>query len=664
MREAPPVDALTGRANAPARPDPAPAPSLPFRADIEGLRAVAVLSILLHHLGVRGFSGGFVGVDIFFVISGYLITTILLRDIHAERSSIALFYRRRILRLFPALFPMLLVTSLGAWFVLAPGELVTYARSLLGTLFFLSNFAFYADTGYFSLNAASRPLLHTWSLAIEEQFYIVWPVFIAALMRRPRGGLVAPIMGLTLLSFALSVWMVSRDMSAAFYLIPFRAWELALGGLLPLLPALPARTPWLRQALAALGLAVILACVNRYHELTTPFPGLFALFPCLGAAALILSGPNSLCGRLLALPPARFFGRISYSLYLWHWPLIVLAHLALLPIHTPWAIAALLTLSVLLATLSHRWCEKGGQRLFGTLSNRALFAAAAGAILLFAAAAGAMLLGHGFPQRYTSEQVRIAAVLNGDEQKSYRSGRCFLVEPGDRFDPAYCLGRAQANARPTLLLVGDSTAAHYWPGFARQAASFTVLQATTAGCRPAITPSPRRPCQSFYNHILRDWLANHHPDAVLLSGRWQPEDMPALDATLAELRRRNQRTILIGPVPNYDAPLARLLFRTPPDQRDAVAALHRDPTLPAIDRAARDAARRHGAAYIAPLDLLCPEGRCRLFAGRDIPLQFDDVHFTRQGSELAVARMMPAISAALSSAAAPRPIPPSRASQR
>ncbi|HEX7857266.1 MAG TPA: acyltransferase family protein [Sphingobium sp.] len=616
-----------------------------FRPDIEGIRAVAVLLILFNHSGVRGFSGGFIGVDVFFVISGYLITSILLRDIQNNTNSIAQFYRRRILRILPALFALLIFTTAMSFLFMVPHELTLYGKSLLATLFFSSNFAFYADTGYFSLAASTRPLLHTWSLAIEEQFYIFWPLLITFCARKGRTSVNSMLVAVVIISLALAIWMVATDMSAAFYLLPFRAWELALGGMLTMLPQ-PQRLPqWLRQIAGVAGLLVILACTNRYRELATPFPGLAATLPCLGTAALILAGPQTLTGRLLAFPITRFFGRISYSLYLWHWPVIVFTRLALWPIKQPTIIAVDLIISIALAWFSYRIFEQHGRRLLDRLPTPRLFAATLGAMALGAAGAGAIIAAKGFPQRYSAPELRIASVLDGDEQKSYRSGSCFVVEPGDRFDADSCL-KLHGN-KPSLLLVGDSTAAHLWPGFAQQSNRLNVLQATIAGCRPQISTQIKMECQAFFNQILLDWLAKNHPDAVALAGNWQASDIESLGRTLAMLRDRHVRAIVIGPMPRYDTSLARLLFFTPEVDRPRIAALHLDPDLGAVDRAIRTTTLDHGATYIAPIDLLCTSGPCQIYAAPGIPLQFDDVHLTHQGSALLIDRMMPTLERAI-----------------
>ena len=206
--------------------------SLRYRPDIDGLRALAVTPVVLNHAGVPGFWGGYVGVDIFFVISGYLITKVLLNDIEAETYSIAKFYRRRILRIFPALFAVLAFTTVLAVMFMLPGELRRYASSLTGAAAFFSNIVFFLETGYFEPAARMKPLLHTWSLAIEEQFYVLWPLLVTVLATYRMTALRAAIVAVCVISFAIAVFLVEHNQSAAFYLLPSRAWELGIGGLL------------------------------------------------------------------------------------------------------------------------------------------------------------------------------------------------------------------------------------------------------------------------------------------------------------------------------------------------------------------------------------------------------------------------------------------------
>ena len=300
--------------------------SLTYRPEIDGLRALAVVPVVLFHSGISWFSGGYVGVDIFFVISGYLITRILVNDIQKGTFSIARFYERRIRRIFPALLFVLLVSSLVAYYVFFPGELRRFKDSVQATLLFYSNYFFMFDVGYFADSAESKPLLHTWSLAVEEQFYVVFPIILYLLYRYLKKYLFSAITGILLLSFAYSVLLVQSNANDAFYSTPARAWELLIGSFLVLLEekkklVLSSRSS---NVLSFTGLVMILVSVLTFTEHTS-FPGPSALLPVIGSALIIFSANSNAnwTNRLLSLQPIRFIGLISYSLYLWHWPVLV-----------------------------------------------------------------------------------------------------------------------------------------------------------------------------------------------------------------------------------------------------------------------------------------------------------------------------------------------------
>lgn len=625
-----------------------PAPRLDarpgFRADIEGLRALAVLPILFNHLQVKGFAGGFIGVDIFFVISGFLITGILQRDLGDGRYSIAGFYRRRILRILPALLVMLVAVTGVSFLAMAPNELAGFARSALATAAFASNIYFYADTGYFTLDALNRPLLHTWSLAVEEQFYILWPIILAACVRWKPGSLKPVVAGICLVSLLLSVWMVDVDMSAAFYLIPFRAWELAIGGMLALILPQIAWPRHIRSLIGVAALGVLLYCIHEYRE-PIRFPGLNALLPCLATAALILAGPDALAGRLLAFSPVRFFGRISYSLYLWHWPVIVFGRLWFFLPQTPAVIAGELALSILLGWLSCQLIEGPASRRLGQLRLRTLLIGTGGAMAAAGAAMALIVFAHGFPGRFAADRVAMARILDSDGEAAYRRGSCFAVEANDRFDHR-CLDRQGAG--PTLVLVGDSMAAHYWPGLDRVASDrYDIRQATMIGCRPLLYPAgDTRRCARFFREILGSWSTQHRPDAIVLSGYWVKADLPLLEHTLAGLRQRGQKVILLGPMPTYDAPLPRLLFFAPRGQEAAFVTRHLTPGIASMDATMQEIAARTGAGFISPYRLLCPQGQCRIRAAGAAPMQFDRSHLTATGSAEVIRLMMPALTMA------------------
>ncbi|WP_165356446.1 acyltransferase family protein [Sphingosinicella sp. BN140058] len=616
-----------------------------YRADIDGLRTLAVLPVVFNHIGMRGFGGGYVGVDIFFVISGYLITGILVRDLALGRYSIADFYRRRVLRIFPALFLVLGVTTAIACMAMLPNELIRYAHSLMATTLFGSNILFFSESGYFDAESHVKPLLHTWSLAIEEQFYILWPLLLAAIGVARPARLKAVILAVGLVSLAAAVATMAWNPSAAFYLLPSRAWELALGGGLALITTAPKRR-WVNELLGAAGLIGILLCVWKYSA-QTPFPGLTALVPCIGAALLIYTGAqNTIVSQLMSLPPVVFIGRISYSLYLWHWPVIVFSKIWLFQAAGPMVMGLEVAASILLAILSWKYVETPFRVQGARWTTRAILSTALGAMAVTIALGGALIASGGLTQRFTPVQAAVARFADLDQEASYRRGSCFISNYRDTFDAATCL--KTSGTKPVLLLVGDSHAAHLWPGVAQLRDRYDVVQATLVGCRPMLYPGEGgKVCERFFRDILGRWVPEHRPTAVLLAGRWQLDDVPLLTETLRDPRLAGTKILLAGPVPQYDIALPRLLVSADRAGDPDLVRRFADPNAAAADAAlARLSAEPH-VTYLSLRQKLCPGGTCRTWASPGIPLQFDYGHLSEPGSRLAVGLIAPDIEAAL-----------------
>ena len=437
-----------------------------YRRDIDGLRAVAVLAVVVFHAFPALVPGGFIGVDIFFVISGFLISTILAQSLAQGSFSFAGFYARRIKRIFPALLLVMAATLAFGWFALFPDELAQLGRHITGGAGFLSNIVLWREVGYFDRAADTKPLLHLWSLAIEEQFYIVWPVLLLLAWKR-RVPLLAAAAVLAALSFAVNIGAIHAFPSATFYSPASRAWELLAGAMLAcawLRPApIPTRVaallpPNAWSALGALLLALGFALVTAKHR----FPGWYALLPVAGAVMLIGAGPRAWFNRVvLSNRLMVWVGLISYPLYLWHWPLLSFAHIIESGTPAPQLRAALVVLAVALAWLTYRLVERPLRAGEGRYK-----AAALAILMVLMAAGGAWIARHGgLPQR--------AAVLeNARHQKSL-----VLVEDVQNaaackkrygFDSTYeyCL-MARVDQEPTVVLIGDSHAYHVVAGLTK-----------------------------------------------------------------------------------------------------------------------------------------------------------------------------------------------------
>jgi len=614
-----------------------------YRPDIDGLRAIAVLLVVASHLHVPWLAGGYIGVDVFFVISGYLISSIIMPQIASGAFSLLDFYERRVRRIFPALIVMLAATIPFAWHYLLPTEMTAYARSLLAAVFACSNTLLWSWHGYFDTANEFKPLLHTWSLGVEEQFYLIFPILLLLLarLRNPR-AVKAVVLLLTGVSFAAACILVHHNPRAAFFTIFLRAWELLLGAILSqkYLPTL--RTSVARNIASAAGLLCILIPAVLYTADTT-FPGLTALSPCLGACLVIAAGETgpSLIGRILSLRPFVFFGLISYSLYLWHWPVQVFANFHHIQTCSPLACDApisrttqlgVFALSVILATLSWRFVETPFRKGAYRPSRRFLFLTSGFAGGLVAAAAGILIATHGEPTRFSPQAVQAATYLAFDTYEPWRWNACALgldLTSRDSFDQKRCLPFTPDH--PHYLLLGDSHAAHLWPGLAAVFPDLEIGQANVAGCNllPDRTGDRNPICRQMADFLYRDLLPSHGVDTIIFSALWHDNDLPEIARLANYTHQHHIRLILIGPSIAYALPLPRILA-----SETSAAQPYANPDDQKLDARMSTLARDlWKVEYISFFANVCSQG-CPSYAAPGVPMLLDTNHFTPGGSTL------------------------------
>lgn len=387
--------------------------ALAYRTDVDGLRAIAVMGVVAYHMGAFRAHGGFVGVDVFFVISGYLISSVILRDLERSRFSLRAFYERRIRRILPALVVMMLITACVCSYYQPPSQLLGTALSLIAATFSFSNIYFLLATVHFP-TWRSEPLSPTWSLAVEEQFYIFFPLFLILVRRYLPGRLKTAVITVAAISFVLSAFGVYFFNWATFYLPITRAWELLLGTLLAMDVFPRIDSVLLRNLLALTGLGGILFCVFTYSP-SLPFPGVAALAPCLGAALIIAAGDTgkSLVSRLLSLKPFVFLGLISYSLYLWHVPIMMFQRFGIVQIsnasnHVLKGVT--LVVSILVATLSWKFVETPFRTGRLMLKGRSAFAFAAASAAILTVLGVSLAAVHHLPFRYRQQQLALSSL--------------------------------------------------------------------------------------------------------------------------------------------------------------------------------------------------------------------------------------------------------------
>ncbi|MBS0274796.1 MAG: acyltransferase [Proteobacteria bacterium] len=636
---------------------------LRYRPDVDGLRAVAVLAVVFYHCGFWQAPGGFVGVDIFFVISGFLITGIIHRETADGRFTVRHFYERRIRRIFPALFAMLAVATLAAWILLFPLDFEAYAKSLVATAFFAANFEFWREVGYFDLAASFKPLLHLWSIAVEEQFYLLFPAVLLLTGTSSRPRLLAVIGALLLLSFAFSVWASEQSPSTAFYLLPSRMWELMLGAIVAIAPLPDLSRRW-RDAVALAGLFLIGWAIWTYDH-WMPFPGVAAMAPCLGAALVIYAGrQTNIVARALSAKPVVFVGLISYSLYLWHWPVLVFTQIALNRALHPWEIYACIALCFGLAVFSWWFIERPIRKHRG-LEWRALFGGAAAAMTVTALCGAAVASAKGVPQRLQPE---IRKILAEERDHEPRMDICFGLTAHDVRNGRLCRIGSTKAAQPSFLLWGDSHADALLPAVQKVAEQTgrAGLFAGTDSCAPLLgVARPDAPkCKPFNDAVAR-LVTRSAIREVILDARWSknaygtargegdwrvfPHDAEGegidrvsteavfyrgLERTVRKLTAAGKHVVIVASVPEagYSVPRMMAHMRMNGDDRALTHSLSKYLAHQKfIFAALKHMQDRYGAQILYPHEILCATGKCELSMD-DKPLYRDEHHLSVFGA--------------------------------
>ena len=607
-----------------------------YRPEVDGLRALAVLPVILFHVNPALVPGGYLGVDIFFVISGFLITGLLFEDMDAGRYSLARFYERRARRILPALLLVIGVTLVLAWALMLPRGFGTTARSAAAAAAFLSNVFFWQTTDYFDIDAIAQPLLHTWSLAVEEQFYILFPLLLAALWRRVSARvIVALLVGLLLASLALAVWGSQSHAKVNYYFTFSRFWELLAGSL----GALVVRHREVRPSglLAAAGLLAVVASMVLFRP-GTLHPGLLTVIPVAGALAVLLWGSGeTLVGRGLSLRPVVGIGKISYSLYLWHFPVFSFAAVQGPVSAEAWNIALQIALTFGLSVASWRWVETPLRHVrAGQGPKRALWTAGVALAVVVA-------LGQGLGQvpqvtwRYLAAASADRAVLVFGETYAARPGgphRCFFAKPELGAGIARCI----PPERPNVVLWGDSHAASLAAGF--DAAGAAVGLMSGPGCGPMLDDgwTLLRDCARQNPAIVAALRANP-PDVLVLHAYWRSkrDQLRLLPATVAALRRDlpQTRIVVMGGMPYWLPSLPeRIVAERVVGQWDAMIPAQLDGVSKADDQIAKVLAgeiARGEVVFLRPTRVLCQAGKCRAYAGTT-PFAVDYGHLTVEGA--------------------------------
>ncbi len=642
-----------------------------YRRDIDGLRAVAVLSAIMFHASPALLRGGFTGVELFFVISGYLITGMILKDIDRQQFSFIEFYARRCRRIFPALALVLCACLVLGWFTLLVGDYQKLGGNVMAGSLFYSNIYLWQGTNYFDEDSQSNPLLHLWSLGVEEQFYLLWPLLLV-LVRKARMNAMAFFSVMALASFALNAAFIHSDSVTVFYWLPTRFWELLLGAILVAVE-MYGRRPFLshhaRELLSLAGAAAIIYALVIVTK-GDFYPGWWALLPTLGTVCVIAAGPHTLLNRYaLGNRLAVFIGRISYPLYLWHWPLLVFGRYDTSSTHTIYALALALVLSV----LTYYYVEKPIRRNARMKSAAALLCVM-GVITLM----GLVVQFNGFAGRFPAIVQNLTSYAY-NHAIPYRSGECFIENEHQTISPLCVDEQFGTPDHTSILLWGDSHAAMYYAGLKTWQAThpqIRMAQFTRYQCPPYydyLDPDkPDTGCQEFTRSIT-DIARKLHPDIVLMAARWGKYKVGSMTdsvaKTVAMLKKAGvKKIVMIGTVPVWNHTLNQSLFlyfrqdllhripdrmafdQNPSSELGPAAGSPADNlSIPnqispqALDDAMSRYATRFNITYVSVYRILCNKQGCVTKLGENAEdlVAWDRAHLTVRGSDYVISAFLP-----------------------
>ena len=535
---------------------------LKYRPEIDGLRAVAIILVLLFHFDL-GVTGGFIGVDVFFVISGYLITSLILKEQERGEFRLSQFWARRIRRIYPASFMMVIATIAFSFWLLLPEDFEELAKSAISQQLMASNVFFWRKSGYFAGAADFKPLLHTWSLSVEEQFYLIYPAILLVLQRVRRPTALTVLLMLTISSFALGAWGVYSKPGATFFLLPTRAWEMLIGGMICYFPSPSLDRRWRNESLSLVGASLII-CTALAYDASTVFPGANALLPCAGAVLLIISNSSELTyiGRLLASRPVVAIGLISYSLYLWHWPVLVLMKHYFISEGVGIRLRLIaLSLSTVLAVLTYFCVEVPIRRRSLFADNKRLQIAFGGSAISVVAFSLLIINLNGIPKRFNPLALSYAAS---------KHDRTFLseVKPNDLVRGA--IPQFGAEGEPVeCMIIGDSHAMALVSGLdaackARHISGFQITHSSTAPLLGFVKVSKYglNGESPEFNRRAVDLAIQKEVKVVFLAAMWslyssEPGFEESLQVTIRELRNAGIHVAIIKDVahPQRDVPL-------------------------------------------------------------------------------------------------------------
>lgn len=644
--------------------------ALAYRADVDGLRALALIPILFFHVGIDITPGGFIGVDMFFVISGYLIIAIIQRQMTQGVFTLTDFMARRVRRIFPAAFILLVSVLIAGWFLLGPYDYAELGKSARYNALFSANFYFWQQTGYFDTAANLKPLLHTWSLAVEEQFYFLLPLLLLLIQRFQQSTRLLIIAAITLASFMASWWVVRQDIDTAYYLLHTRAWELLLGGLLAFVPTRLNQNRVIAGMIGGAGFLTLIALFITYHHPPAmQFPGPAALPPTLATAAVIWAGPHTWSSRLLALRPVVFVGKISYSWYLWHWPIIVFANYWF-PDQLGLTEKLLLLLAgFIMGFISWLLVEEPLRKKKILKTNKPLFATAIACTLLIVISAQQIRVNEGYAQRLPEKAQQYEAARHRNKTEK----RCETLTASDLQADKVCrLGSATNGTPPQIVSWGDSHSGALLPLFEDFANEHGISfwHTSQLACPPfiSVTWEKKIACNA-YNQAMLEFIERHRIPNVILTSRWPafldgddkgntafiltpPEGMDRaqfyaenLQKTVTAIRALGSNVWLVKQVPShpFEPPKHLTVLAMQGKNTEGLGRSYEDHLQhqQAVNRIIDDIARQDGVYVLDATEILCSDHKVCITELGGHSLYRDDNHLSPLGARYIKAMMNP-----------------------
>ena len=614
-----------------------------YIVSIDGLRALAVGLVVLFHAGFSNFSGGFIGVDVFFVISGFLITTNILKEKETGTFSFTRFYQNRIARLFPALFTVIFLTLLASFFILPPDDLSRLGQAGLYSSISVSNIFFWLESGYFDRASEAKPLLHTWSLSVEEQFYLIWPALLTFFyMLGKRKSVFLGLTFLSVLSLASAIYLYPSKPDAVFFLTPFRVYQFGLGALAALIPITTYKNT--RGILAYISAALLIAIALKIDHTSALY--FSAIAPTILTSLFIIGATSPLVDKIFSSSPMIWVGKRSYSIYLVHWPLMVLWRLA-----TDYQFSTIekissITISVLLGALLHSAVEKRFRfnRSFSPANRGRVIIATMSFLMINVVIASYYWGNDGYPERIPAELRKTTTILSPawiDRLSKIRDGECSLrigkYQASD-FNKELCL-KADENYDSWLIL-GDSHAAGIYPIFKQAYKDINFNQLTIPGCR--LKPTKRiigdSMCSQLQRFIIGELSEQQHIKGVIISSNWLADHLNEIEEIISEIRAAGKEVILINQRAMFLEKVPNIIFSSGNKKQafsraqGALIPENRKIGLSILDRF-------NGTVTVVDIyKLQCPDS-CDIFSESGNTLYLDQSHFSPEGFDLISKRL-------------------------